>query len=60
MLELLTSMGNQQPKHSNLIGDLKTIVSNVNESCFIQATLEIQPFKPHFQLEKKDRLLEIV
>lgn len=52
MLDLLDSMASKETSHKNLLGDLKIIVSKVNESCFIQATLEIQPFKPHFQEQK--------
>lgn len=48
MIHALQSMASQQPIHVNLITDLITIVSKVPEANFVQAGLEIRPFKPEF------------
>ncbi len=40
---------------ANMIDDLATILGKISEDCFVEATLNLQPFKPMFSQKKIHR-----
>ena len=50
MIKCIVRLKNKNIYDNNMLDDLSTIVERIKEEKFIEATLNIQPFKPKFSM----------
>ena len=53
MLKWIERLKNKNIYDNNMLHDLATIVQRIKEEKFIEATLNIQPFRPNFSMRSK-------
>jgi hypothetical protein len=53
MMKCIVRLKKKNIYDNNMLDDLSTIVERIKEEKFIEATLNIQPFKPKFSMRSR-------